>query len=257
MTKTTLSLTALALVTIPRAQAARPPQPMLEVTAKLPQALRLGEPMPEFEAVSNRGPIHFPDDYRGKWLVFFSHPADFTPVCTSEFVLFAAAAKELRARNTELLGLSVGTVAQHDAWVKTIRDEIEFAGHRGQVVGFPIIADLGGELAWQLGMIHPEVTTNHTVRTVFIVDPRGKIRSILQYPEEVGRSIAEIKRLVVALQTSDEHDVFAPAEWRPGQAVLARPAMGSGAAVAKAAASARCQAGYFCPRELPAVDAAQ
>jgi peroxiredoxin 2/4 len=235
---------AFATCTPTFSHAATPPIDV--VYAKLPRFPLIGDPLPLFDATSNRGPIHFPDDYSGKWLILFSHPGDFTPVCTSEFVMLSSVAKELEARNTALLGLSIDDVGRHDAWVKTIHDQIEFKGIRGSTVGFPIIADPEGELAWKLGMVHPHAADHSTVRAVFIVDPKGIIRAMLFYPQEVGRNIDEIKRLVVALQTSDSHKVLMPADWRPGEDALLPKSRAAEANARKAPASVACQAAFFC-----------
>jgi len=151
-----------------------------------------------------------PDHYRGKWFVLFSHPADFTPVCTTEFVEFARNYEKFKKLNTELIGLSIDQVFSHIKWMEWIKEKI------GVEIPFPIIADDQGELAKKLGMISPYKGTN-TVRAVFIVDPDGIIRAILYYPQETGRNITEILRLVKALQTADKYSVATPANWAVDQ----------------------------------------
>ncbi len=166
----------------------------------------LGERFPEVEVNTTKGKIKLPDDYKGKWFVLFSHPADFTPVCTTEFVEFARNYEKFKELNCELIGLSIDQVFSHMKWTEWIKEKI------GVEIPFPIIADDQGNLAKKLGMISPYKGTN-TVRAVFVVDPEGKIRAILYYPQEVGRNITEILRLVKALQTSDKYKVATPANW--------------------------------------------
>ena len=166
----------------------------------------LGEKFPEVEVHTTHGKIKLPNHYRGKWFVLFSHPADFTPVCTTEFVEFARMYPEFKKIDTELIGLSIDQVFSHIKWVEWIKETL------GIEIPFPIIADDTGELARRLGMISPYKGSN-TVRSVFVVDPKGFIRAMLYYPQEVGRNVTEIYRLVLALQTSDKHDVATPANW--------------------------------------------
>jgi len=180
----------------------------------------IGEPAPEFGANTTNGYIHFPHDYRGHWVVFFSHPGDFTPVCTTEFMTFQSMADEFRALNTELVGLSVDSNASHMAWIQTIRNDINYQGWKNMEITFPVVADASGDVARKYGMIHDAVGNTDTVRAVFIIDPRGIIRTILYYPKSVGRNITEIKRVVIALQTSDAFHVATPAEWIPGEDVI-------------------------------------
>jgi len=166
----------------------------------------LGEKFPELTVKTTHGVKKLPDDYKGKWFVLFSHPADFTPVCTTEFMAFQEKKDEFDKLNCELIGLSVDQVFSHIKWVEWIKE------NRGVEITFPIIADDMGEVAKRLGMIHPNKGTN-TVRAVFIVDDKGIVRLILYYPQEVGRNIDEILRAVKALQTSDKHGVATPANW--------------------------------------------
>jgi len=167
---------------------------------------RLGEKFPSFKVKTTHGVVNFPDDYKGKWVVLFSHPADFTPVCTTEFVAFQKRFDEFSKLNVQLVGLSIDQVFSHIKWVEWIKEKL------GVEIKFPIIADDTGEMAKRLGMIHPAKGTN-TVRAVFIIDPQGVLRAILYYPQEVGRNIDEILRVVKALQTSDKHGVAIPANW--------------------------------------------
>lgn len=166
----------------------------------------IGEKAPEFKALTTKGMIEFPKDFEGKWVVLFSHPADFTPVCTTEFVAFQKRYDEFKKLNCELIGLSIDQVFSHIKWVEWIKEKL------GVEIEFPIIADDRGKIAEKFGMIHPNKGTN-TVRAVFIIDPKGIIRAILYYPQELGRNIDEILRMVKGLQVSDANGVALPANW--------------------------------------------
>ena len=167
---------------------------------------KLGERAPSFEAQTTRGRIKFPDDYKGKWVVFFSHPADFTPVCTTEFVAFQKRYKQFRELNCELIGLSIDQVFSHIKWIEWIKENL------GVEIEFPIIADDLGEISKLYGLIHPGKGTN-TVRAVFIIDPEGVVRAILYYPQELGRKVDEILRMVKGLQIADKYGVALPEGW--------------------------------------------
>lgn len=179
----------------------------------------IGDPAPEFTAMTTNGPIDFPSDYAGKWVVLFSHPSDFTPVCTSEFMAFQAMYDELKKMNTELVGLSVGSISSHLAWIDAIRD-IKWRDMENMEITFPVIDDINMTVATKYGMIHPNASDTHAVRAVFIIDPNGIIRAILYYPASTGRNFQEIKRMVAALQTTDAFKVSTPADWTPGDDVL-------------------------------------
>ncbi|PLX27637.1 peroxiredoxin [Candidatus Parcubacteria bacterium] len=166
----------------------------------------LGEAIPEMEVVTTHGVKNIPGDYKGKWLVLFSHPADFTPVCTTEFVAFNRRYDEFQKLNTELLGLSIDQVFSHIKWTQWIKDNLD------EEIKFPIIADDMGNVAKQLGMVHPGKGTN-TVRAVFIIDAKGLLRTVMYYPQEIGRNMDEILRAIKALQLSDEKGVAVPAGW--------------------------------------------
>ena len=181
---------------------------------------KIGEAAPEFGANTTNGYIQFPQDYRGRWVVLFSHPGDFTPVCTTEFITFQSMLDEFHALNTDLIGLSVDSNASHIAWIQTIKNDIVFQGWKDIDIKFPIIADTTGKIARMYGMIHDAAGDTDTVRAVFIIDPRGIIRAILYYPKAIGRNITEIKRILIALQTSDAFRVATPAEWIPGEDVI-------------------------------------
>lgn len=183
----------------------------------------LGQKAPSFYAITTNGTINFPQDYKGKWVILFSHPADFTPVCTTEIATFAALHDEFKALNTELIGLSVDSNSSHLAWLKEIEEKIKFNGYDGQKIKFPLIADTKGDIAALYGMIHPEMGETKTCRTVFFIDPEGIIRALIYYPLSTGRNFAEIKRVIEALQTTDKFNVSTPADWQPGDDVLLAP----------------------------------
>jgi len=166
----------------------------------------IGEKAPSFEAQTTKGKIKFPEDYKDKWVVLFTHPADFTPVCTTEFIAFQKRYEEFKKLNTELIGLSIDQVFSHIKWIQWIEEKF------GIKIEFPVIADDLGTIAHMYGMIHPNKGTN-TVRSVFVIDPNGIVRAVIYYPQEVGRNIDEILRLVKALQTSDKYGVALPANW--------------------------------------------
>jgi peroxiredoxin 2/4 len=173
----------------------------------------LGEPAPDFEANTTHGPLKL-SDLRGQWVVLFSHPADFTPVCTTEFIAFSQAYDEFKALNVQLIGLSIDSVSSHIAWVRNIKEKM------GVEVPFPIIADLDMNVASLYGMIHPGQSSTATVRAVFFIDDKGIMRAMIYYPLSNGRYIPEIIRLVKAFQTSDKYGVATPANWQPGDKVV-------------------------------------
>ncbi|MFZ7132224.1 MAG: peroxiredoxin [Eubacteriales bacterium] len=185
----------------------------------------IGDEAPAFKAVTTQGEISFPEDYKGKWVILFSHPADFTPVCTTEFMTFASMLDEFKALNTELVGLSVDSLYAHIAWLRKIQ-EIEYKGMKNVEVTFPLIEDIRMEVANKYGMMQPGQSNTQAVRAVFVIDPQGKIRCILYYPLSTGRNFDEIKRIVMALQKADNDGVATPADWRPGDDVIV-PTAGS------------------------------
>ncbi len=186
----------------------------------------IGDPAPAFKAITTQGEMNFPEDYKGKWVILFSHPADFTPVCTTEFMTFAAMQEEFEALNTELVGLSVDSLHSHIAWLRTITEKIEWKGWKNLEIKFPLIADISMDVANKYGMIQPNQSTTAAVRAVFVIDPKGIIRTILYYPLSTGRNFDEIKRIVIALQKADSDGVATPADWRPGDDVIV-PAPGT------------------------------
>jgi peroxiredoxin (alkyl hydroperoxide reductase subunit C) len=185
----------------------------------------IGDTAPSFKAVTTQGEINFPEDFKGKWVILFSHPADFTPVCTTEFMTFASMAEEFKALNTELIGLSVDSLYAHIAWLRKIQ-ELEWNGKKDIEVKFPLIEDIRMEVANKYGMIQPGQSNTQAVRAVFVIDPNAKIRTILYYPLSTGRNFDEIKRIVLALQKADSDGVATPADWRPGDDVIV-PTAGS------------------------------
>ena len=187
---------------------------MIESANRIPL---IGEEAPAFEADTTQGRIRFPGDYKGKWVIFFSHPADFTPVRTTEFVTFASMQEEFRQLNCELVGLSIDSTFSHIAWLRTIREKVAFRDHRDVEITFPVISDLTMEVARAYGMLQPAASTTQAVRAVFLVDPESKVRAILYYPLSNGRNFQEIKRLLMALQTTDKYGVATPADWQPGE----------------------------------------
>lgn len=185
---------------------------------------RIGDTAPHFSAVTTQGNINFPEDYKGKWKILFSHPADFTPVCTSEFMSFANEQAEYDKLNCQLVGLSVDGLHSHIAWLRTIKEKIDWNGHKGLEIKFPLVVDLTMNVAKLYGMIQPGESETAAVRAVFFIDPEDKIRTIMYYPLALGRNFDEIKRVLIGLQTVDNFKVALPADWRPGKEVIVPPA---------------------------------
>ena len=185
----------------------------------------INDDAPAFSANSTQGEINFPADYKGKWVILFSHPADFTPVCTTEFMTFASMIDDFKALNTELIGISVDSLYSHIAWLRKIQT-MSWKGIRKPDVTFPVIDDISMDVAKKYGMIQPNVSTTQAVRSVFFIDPKGKIRAMIYYPQSLGRNFEEIKRVIIALQTADEQNCATPANWKPGDDVIV-PAPGS------------------------------
>jgi len=179
----------------------------------------IGETTPSFTAESTKGTIDFPDDYYGKWKILFSHPADFTPVCSTEILELAAAQDDFKKLNTQLVVMSTDSKNSHIEWVKSL-EEIEYKGREPVEIDFPLVSDPGLEISKSYGMIHPKSSNTRDVRGVFIIDPDDKIRAIFFYPTTTGRNIDEIKRTLVALQLTDKRNIFTPANWQAGQDVL-------------------------------------
>lgn len=206
----------------------------------------LGDKFPEMKVKTTHGPKSLPDDYKGKWLIVFSHPGDFTPVCTTEFVAFANRKKQFDDLNAELLGLSVDQVFSHIKWTEWIKEKLDVE------IPFPIIADEMGLVSKKMGMIAPEKGTN-TVRAVFIIDPEGKIRLSIYYPQEIGRQVDEVVRALKALQTHEKHKVALPENW-PNNEILKDRVIIPPATTEEAAEKRRnkkdCFDWWFCHKEL-------
>jgi len=216
---------------------------------------RIGDPAPAFTAVTTGGEVNFPADYRGKWVIFFSHPADFTPVCTTEFMTFASMQKQFAAYNTELLGLSVDGLYSHIAWLRRIKEKIAFRDLKDVEVTFPVIEDVSMNVARKYGMIMPGEDSTKAVRAVFVIDPKGTIRVVIYYPLSLGRNFGELLRVVKALQTADHFGVATPADWEPGERVILAAPSSSSAAEERMEGSAdgiECTDWFLCTKELSA-----
>ncbi|MFB1486380.1 MULTISPECIES: peroxiredoxin [unclassified Thiocapsa] len=217
---------------------------MTNETMTAPAMPRLNEPAPAFDAPTTHGRKTL-EDYRGKWLVLFSHPADFTPVCTTEFMGFARRHADFQALDCDLLGLSIDSHYSHVAWVRNIKEKFDVE------IGFPIIADLSMQVAKAYGMIQPGASDTSAVRATFVIDPQGVLRAMLYYPMSNGRSIDEILRLVKAMQTSDAYKVATPENWQPGEKVIVPPPGSVEEANARVASGEYdCVDWYFCKKSL-------
>jgi peroxiredoxin (alkyl hydroperoxide reductase subunit C) len=215
---------------------------------------RIGEPAPAFDASTTQGKISFPTDFKGKWVILFSHPSDFTPVCTSEFMAFATLNARFEALGCQLIGLSVDGLASHIAWLRTIHDRIEYKGMKHVNVTFPLIDDISMRVANLYGMIQPGASTTAAVRAVFFIDPKGMIRTILYYPMALGRNFDEIQRILVGLQTADGFGVALPADWRPGDEVIVPTAPTMKIAADRMEGREgpmKCYDWFFCTRQIP------
>ncbi len=222
-----------------------------EGTVRLPL---IGEKAPAFKAETTQGPINFPDDFKGKWVVFFSHPADFTPVCTTEFMTFATMAPEFEKLNCKLLGLSIDSTYSHIAWLRTIKEKIAYKDMKNVEVMFPVISDLTMEVSKAFGMLQPGASNTQAVRAVFIIDPNGIVRAILYYPLSNGRNMDEVKRLLVAMQYSDQFKIATPANWQPGDDVIVPPPGSCGTAkdrMEKPDEDVKCLDWFMCLKKCP------
>lgn len=179
----------------------------------------IGDEAPAFRALTTNGTINFPEDFEGKWVLLFSHPSDFTSVCTTEFMTLASMQDEFEALNVSLIGLSVDSLYSHIAWVRAIED-LEWKGMKGLKVRFPLIADLNMKVSKLYGMLQPNVSSTQAVRAVFVIDPKGIVRSITYYPLTTGRNFEEILRMIKALQKTDAEHCSTPANWWPGDDVI-------------------------------------
>ncbi|MEM3463589.1 MAG: peroxiredoxin [Candidatus Bathyarchaeia archaeon] len=206
--------------------------------------LMLNETVPDFEAITTHGKIKL-SDFKGKWIVLFSHPADFTPVCTTEFVAFAKIHDELVKRNVQLIGLSIDSIYSHIAWIRRIKEKL------GVEIPFPIIADLDMKVSTLFGMVHPSASTTAAVRCVFFIDPEMKLRAMIYYPLNVGRNMDEILRVIDALQTADKHKVALPANWRPGDPAIVPAPTTQEAAEKRLQEGYECVDWFLCKKKLP------
>ena len=213
---------------------------------------RIGDKAPEFRAVTTQGNINFPADYAGEWVILFSHPADFTPVCTSEFMTFAHLDAKFKKANCNLVGLSIDGLYSHIAWLRTIKDKIKFKGMKNIEVKFPLIEDISMNVAKKYGMIQPGESETQAVRAVFFIDPKGMIRAMIYYPLSLGRNFDEIYRALVAMQTSDKFSVATPADWHPGDDVIISPAGSCGVAEERMTSDDEldCEDWFFCTKKL-------
>ena len=213
---------------------------------------RIGDKAPAFKAVTTQGEIDFPKQYEGSWVILFSHPADFTPVCTTEFITFAALEKQFAEANCKLVGLSVDGLYSHIAWLRTIQEKMVYRDMKNVEVKFPLIDDVSMNVATKYGMIMPGEATTQAVRAVFVIDPEGTIRTIIYYPLSLGRNFDELLRVIQGLQTADEFSVATPADWRPGERVIV-PTAGS-CGVAKERMDSKdemtCHDWFFCTKRL-------
>jgi len=219
-----------------------------EVVVSMP---RIGDKAPEFKAVTTQGDINFPSDYSGSWTILFSHPADFTPVCTSEFMTFATMEEKFEKANCKLVGLSIDGLYSHIAWLRTIKEKIEYKGMKDVEVKFPLIEDITMEVAKKYGMIQPNEDSTKAVRAVFFIDPQGIIRAIIYYPLSLGRNFDELYRVIIALQAADEFNIATPADWEPGDDVIIGPAGSCGTASDRMNdGELDCKDWFFCTKKL-------
>jgi peroxiredoxin (alkyl hydroperoxide reductase subunit C) len=215
---------------------------------------RIGDKAPSFKAMTTQGEISFPDQYAGSWVILFSHPADFTPVCTSEFITFASMEEKFAQANCKLIGLSVDGLYSHIAWLRTIKEKIEYRGMKNVEVKFPLIEDITMEVSKKYGMIQPGESSTKAVRAVFFIDPKGIIRAIIYYPLSLGRNFEELYRVLIALQTADAFSVATPADWQPGDDVIVPPPGSCGLAkerVETKQEDVTCYDWFFCLKKLP------
>ncbi|GAB4505330.1 MAG: peroxiredoxin [Anaerolineales bacterium] len=214
---------------------------------------RIGDPAPEFKAVTTQGEINFPADYKGSWVILFSHPADFTPVCTSEFMTFATLEEKFAQANCKLVGLSVDGLYSHIAWLRNIKEKVEYKGMKNVEVKFPLIEDITMNVAKKYGMIQPGESSTKAVRAVFFIDPKGIIRAIIYYPLSLGRNFDELYRALIAMQTADAFSIATPADWQPGDDVIVPPAGSCGVAKDRMEGKEKdvtCHDWYFCTKPL-------
>jgi len=223
----------------------------MEANAQVVAMPRIGDKAPSFKAITTQGEIQFPEQFAGSWVILFSHPADFTPVCTSEFMTFATLEKQFEELNCKLVGLSVDGLYSHIAWLRTIKDKIEYKGMKNVEVKFPLIEDITMEVAHKYGMIQPGESNTKAVRAVFVIDPKGIIRTILYYPLSMGRNFDELLRIVTALKAADAFSIATPADWRPGDEVIVPTAGSCGVAKERMESKdLKCYDWFFCTKPI-------
>jgi peroxiredoxin 2/4 len=224
----------------------------METNAQVVAMPRIGDKAPSFKAVTTQGEIQFPDQFAGSWVILFSHPADFTPVCTSEFMTFATLERQFDELGCKLVGLSVDGLYSHIAWLRTIKEKIEYKGMKNVEVKFPLIEDITMEVAHKYGMIQPGESNTKAVRAVFVIDPKGVIRTILYYPLSLGRNFDELLRIVTALKAADAFSIATPADWRPGDDVIVPPAGSCGVAKDRMEGKSdmKCYDWFFCTKPI-------
>lgn len=205
---------------------------------------RLGDEAPDFTAVTTHGELKFSEWQGDDWVILFSHPADFTPVCSTELTEFARQVEEFTRRKTKLIGVSIDSIHAHLAWTQNLEKIL------GVKLPFPLIADLNTAVAQKYGMIHPGASETVTVRTLFVIDPARKVRAIIYYPLNVGRNVDEVLRLLEALQTADANGVALPVNWRPGEKVIVPPPKTEDDVAQRLAADYERLDFYLCKKEL-------
>jgi peroxiredoxin (alkyl hydroperoxide reductase subunit C) len=214
---------------------------------------RIGDKAPEFKAKTTQGDINYPSDYKGSWSILFSHPADFTPVCTTEFMTFATLEEKFEAANCKLVGLSVDGLYSHIAWLRRIKETMKFNGMENVEVKFPLIEDITMEVAKLYGMLQPNEDNTKAVRAVFFVDPEGIVRAIIYYPLSLGRNFDELYRALIAMQTADAFNCATPADWQPGDDVIVPPAGSCGTADDRMKGKeegVECVDWFFCTKKI-------
>lgn len=212
---------------------------------------RIGDAAPAFKAITTQGEINFPADFKGSWVILFSHPADFTPVCTSEFMTFASLEEKFTKANCKLVGLSVDGLYSHIAWLRTIKDKIEYKGMKDVEVKFPLIEDITMEVAKKYGMMMPGESNTKAVRAVFFIDTKGIIRAIIYYPLSLGRNFDELYRALIAMQAADAFSIATPADWHPGDDVIVPTAGSCGVAKERMEdKNVKCYDWFFCTKPI-------
>lgn len=218
---------------------------------------RIGDLAPSFTAKTTQGEINFPEDYKGSWSILFSHPADFTPVCTSEFMAFATLEEKFNKANCKLIGLSIDGLFSHIAWLRTIKEKIDYKGMKDVDVKFPLIEDISMNVAKKYGMVQPGESTTQAVRAVFFVDPASKIRAIIYYPLSLGRNFDELYRALIAMQAADKFSIATPADWAPGDDVIVPTAGSCGVAKERMEDKSgyiTCHDWFFCTKKISKED---